>query len=97
MPEPGLIEPFVARLNSIGVQYLVTGSVAATVYGEPRAAHDIDLVVELSATHRDALPRVLPADEFRVPPTEVVLEESRREGRGHFNVIHHASGLKADF
>ncbi len=96
MPEPDLIELFVARLGEIGAHYLVTGSVAATLYGEPRATLDIDLVVELSAEHRDALPTIFPAEEFYVPPPEVVLDESRREGRGHFNIIHHASGLKAD-
>jgi len=96
MPEPDLIDLFVAPLGEIGAHYLVTGSVAATLYGEPRATHDIDLVVELSTEHQDALPRVFPADEFYVPPPEVLLEESRREGRGHFNIIHHASGLKAD-
>ena len=96
MPGPDLIELFVARLGEIGADYLVTGSVAATLYGEPRATHGIDLVVELSAEHRDALPTVFPAEEFYVPPPEVVLEESRRAGRGHFNIIHHASGLKAD-
>lgn len=96
MPEPDLIELFVARLAQMGARYLVTGSVAATLYGEPRATHDIDLVVELSATHRDALPAVFPGEEFYVPPPEVVLEESRRAGGGHFNIIHHASGLKAD-
>ena len=51
MPEPDLIELFVARLGEIGAHYLVTGSVAATLYGEPRVTHDIELVVELSATH----------------------------------------------
>jgi hypothetical protein len=96
MPEPDLIELFVTRLGEIGARYLVTGSVAATLYGEPRATHDVDLVVELSAEHRDALPRVFPAEEFYVPPPEVILEESRREEHGHFNIIHHASGLKAD-
>ena len=96
MPEPDLIELFVARLREVGADYLVTGSVAATLYGEPRATHDIDLVVELSAAHRDALPSAFPAEEFYVPPPEVILEESRRQGRGHFNIIHHASGLKAD-
>ena len=45
MPDPDLLELFVARLDAIGVRYLVTGSIAATLYGEPRATHDIDLVV----------------------------------------------------
>ena len=96
MPEPDLIELFVARLGEIGAHYLVNGSVAATLYGEPRATHDIDLVVELSATHRDALPGIFPAEEFYLPPPEVIRQESQRENRGHFNIIHHASGLKAD-
>jgi hypothetical protein len=78
MPEPDLIELFVARLGEIGADYLVTDSLAATLYGEPRATHDIDLVVELSAEHRDALPTVSPAEEFHVPPPEVILDESRR-------------------
>jgi hypothetical protein len=96
MPEADLLELFVGRLDEIGVNHLVTGSVAATLYGEPRATHDIDLLVELSEAGRDALPRAFPADEFYLPPPEVVLLESEREGRGHFNIIHHASGLKAD-
>jgi hypothetical protein len=74
MPEPDLIELFVARLGEIGAHYLVTGSVAATLYGEPRATHDIDLVVELSGEHRYALPKVFPAEELYVPPPEVILE-----------------------
>jgi hypothetical protein len=96
MPEPDLIELFVARLEALGARYLVTGSVAATLYGEPRATHDIDLVVELSAAHREALPSAFPVEEFYLPPPEVVRLEGEREGRGHFNIIHHASGLKAD-
>ena len=96
MPEADLLELFVVRLEEIGASYLVTGSVAATLYGEPRATHDIDLVVELSEAGRDALPRAFPAADFYLPPPEVVLLESRREGRGHFNIIHHGSGLKAD-
>ncbi len=73
MPEPDLIELFVARLNAIGAHYLVTGSVAATLYGEPRATHDIDLVVDLSAEHRATLATAFPADDFYVPPPEVLL------------------------
>ena len=44
MPEADLIELFVLRLEELGARYLVTGSVAATLYGEPRATHDIYLI-----------------------------------------------------
>jgi len=96
MPEPDLLELFVGGLAEIGVSCLVTGSVAATLYGEPRATHDVDLVVELSEADCDALPAAFPASRFYLPPPEVIRLESRRDGRGHFNIIHHASGLKAD-
>jgi hypothetical protein len=78
MPEPDLLELFVERLEEMGASYLVTGSVAATLYGEPRATHDIDLVVELSAAHQLALPRVFPAPDFYLPPPEVVRRECER-------------------
>ena len=77
MPEPDLLTLFVARFEELGATYLVTGSVAATLYGEPRATHDIDLVVELSAAHCDALPRIFPTEEFYLPPPEVVRLENQ--------------------
>lgn len=36
MPEPDLIELFVGPLASEGIRYLVSGSVAAMLYSEPR-------------------------------------------------------------
>ena len=35
------------RLETSGFEYLVTGSIASIVYGEPRLTHDIDLVLHL--------------------------------------------------
>jgi len=39
---------------------------------------------------------VFSAASFYLPPPEVIAVETRREGRGHFNIIHTESGLKAD-
>ncbi len=80
----------------MGVPYFVTGSVASLTYGEPRLTHDVDLVLEL--TDRDAvrIEAAFPADEFYCPPEEVIRIETRRPRRGHFNLIHHATGFKAD-
>jgi hypothetical protein len=97
MPEPDLIELFALPLDRAGVRYLVSGSVAATLYGEPRATHDIDFVVFLRADDAPRLAAIFPAPQFYVPPAAVILQEVARESRGHFNVIHADSGLKADF
>jgi len=40
MPEPDLIELFVGPLEQLQVRYLISGSVAAMLYGEPRVTHD---------------------------------------------------------
>jgi hypothetical protein len=92
-----LVELFVQPLNQLGVQYLVSGSVAVMMYGEPRLTNDIDLVVFLRREDIPRLREVFPPPSFYVPPIEVILVEMARERRGHFNVIHSDSGLKADF
>ena len=97
MPEPDLIELFVEPLNRLQIRYLVSGSVAAMLYGEPRVTHDIDLVVHLRREHLDQLPKAFPAPDFYLPPLDVVAIEMARERRGHFNVIHSDTSLKADF
>ena len=45
MPEPELSLLFVRPLNQIGAHYIVTGSVAAILYGKPRLTNDVDFVV----------------------------------------------------
>jgi hypothetical protein len=45
MPEPELFLLFVHPFNRVGLRYIVSGSVAAIFYGEPRLTHDVDFVV----------------------------------------------------
>lgn len=97
MPEPDLIELFVQPLNRLGIRYLVSGSVAAMLYGEPRVTHYIDFVVFLRSEDVAHLAGAFPAPEFYVPPASVIVAEMTRDRRGHFNLIHSDSGLKADF
>ena len=47
MHEAELSLLFVRPLNQLGVRYIVSGSVAAILYGEPRLTHDVDFVVFL--------------------------------------------------
>ena len=97
MLEPDLIEMFVDPLQTAGIRYFISGSVAAMLYGEPRVTHDIDLVVFLRAADIAKLPQLFPAPEFYVPPAEVIAAETARQQHGCFNVIHADSSLKADF
>jgi len=93
-PEPFLV--FTQRLNSLGCRYMVSGGVAAIYYGEPRLTNDIDIIVAMKRQDVPALERAFPAEEFYRPPTEVMELEVGRSQRGHFNLIHHETGFKAD-
>ena len=96
MQERDLFLIFIQRLNRMNVRYMVTGSVASTAYGEPRLTHDVDLVLEISRLQISSLCEAFPLSEFYCPPEEVIVEEVQRARRGHFNIIHHESGFKAD-
>ena len=96
MPETDLIDLFVRPLTQEGIRYFISGSVAAMLYGEPRVTLDIDLVVLLRSTDIARLAVIFPSPAFYVPPVEVLTIEASRERRGHFNIIHAGSGLKAD-
>jgi hypothetical protein len=87
---------FTLRLDAAGIDYMVTGSVASMVYGEPRLTHDVDLVLALPLESVPALVDAFPEDEFYCPPAEVMRVEINRVQRGHFNIIHRDTGFKAD-
>jgi len=92
--EPYLI--FTRKLNELGVRYMVSGSVAAIYYGEPRMTNDVDIIVILRREDSRRLLGAFPAEEFYCPPLEVIESERSRDQRGHFNLIHQDSGFKAD-
>lgn len=93
MEQDELLRFAVEALNSLGLRYPVTGSIATVLYGEPRFSNGIDLVVMLAADRIEELCLAFPQPEFYISP-----ESARRavQRRGQFNIIHPASGLKLD-
>lgn len=92
--EPFLI--FTRKLNDLGLRYMVSGSVAAIYYGEPRLTNDVDIIVFLDRANVTKLASAFALEEFYCPPIEVIEAERLRDQRGHFNLIHHETGFKAD-
>src|SRR5262249_45992648 len=76
---------------------MVTGSVASSLQGEPRATHDIDLVVAPGEPAADVAARLKAA----FPDPDFYLDEAAvREAiasRGMFNLIDSREGDKVDF
>lgn len=91
-----LFRRFTHPLNELAIPYMATGAVAAIVYGEPRLTLDLDLVLELAPGKAAGFAAAFPAEEFYVPPLETIQREAERPEHGHFNLLHHGSGLRAD-
>ena len=96
MPPSDLFLLFTTPIESAGLRYMVSGSVASMAYGEPRLTNDVDLVLALDVDDVHELAAAFPLEHFYCPPEEVIALEARRPQRGHFNIIHHGTGHKAD-
>jgi hypothetical protein len=93
---PDVFLTFIRRLNLIQCPYMITGAAASIIYGEPRLTNDLDLVLDLKKADIHKFVQAFPLEEFYCPPEEVIIIEIGRPLRGHFNLIHHETGFRAD-
>jgi hypothetical protein len=96
MAETNLVRIFTDRLEQLRMRYMITGGIASVIYGEPRLTHDVDIVLEMERGKESGIVDAFPADEFYCAPIEIIRVEASRSHRGHFNIIHHDTGFKAD-
>ncbi len=81
-----------AILDRLGVRYAVGGSVASSLYGEPRATNDIDLGLDLKLSDIRPLLKALTPGWF-VEPGAV---ERATANNDMFQVLHEAELFKVD-
>lgn len=87
---------FIMPLDKAGIPYAIVGSVASSVYGEPRATNDVDLLIQIAPADVARLARAFPEEQFHVPPTEAIAVELGRPGGGHLDLIALETMMKAD-
>ena len=88
-----LLQRITGALATHSVPYMVEGSVASSVHGEPRTTQDVDIVIDPSRASLLAFVRSLPPDEYYVDE-DAALDAFAR--RSQFNVIDLRSGWKVD-
>jgi hypothetical protein len=89
-----LLKYAVACIESNDIPYLLAGSLASGVYGEPRHTLDIDIVIDLKMSQIDAVCTAFPPPEFYISRSAAI--EAIETGR-QFNVLNPPSGNKIDF
>lgn len=78
--------------EKLGVSYLISGSLASTLYGMVRTTQDSDIVAEMQMEHLQPFVSAL-QDEFYVDD-EMIAESI--QGNSSFNIIHRETMFKVD-
>ena len=94
MSQQALLERVITALDGADVPYMLTGSLVSSLQGEPRATHDIDLVIDVRRDDALRLTEALSAPDLYLDG-EATLEAVR--GRSVFNLIQSSTGDKVDF
>jgi len=88
-----IIKITATRLESEGIEYMLTGSMAMALYTQPRMTRDIDIVIKIQPEDAKKIARLF-EDDFYVD------EESVKKAavkKGMFNIIHNEAIVKVDF
>jgi hypothetical protein len=80
------------RLETAGIAFMLTGSMAMSYYAQPRMTRDIDLVVALAADQTEVVVRSFEADYYldRREISRAIAQRSM------FNLIHNETVIKVD-
>ena len=81
-----------AMLDRLGVAWVIGGSLASSIHGEPRSTQDVDFVAALSLQHVNPLIAAL-------EPAYYADADAMREAittSTSFNAIHVTAGFKVD-
>jgi len=94
MSQQELLKRLVDFLDGAQVPYMLTGSIASSLQGEPRSTHDLDVVVVLDRGSIAQLLKAFPLPEYYLDESDV---REAVENFGMFNLISVEEGDKVDF
>lgn len=94
MEQNDILRFAIDALERLQLRYMLVGSLASTMYGEPRMTQDIDMVIELELDQVRSFCEAFPPSDFYL--SEPAVRDAVRQ-RFQFNVLHPASGNKIYF
>jgi len=94
MSQQELLRKVIQALDQAGIQYMITGSLASSLQGEPRSTHDIDMVIAIQESEVHKLIETFPPPNFYLDE-DSILDAINRQSM--FNLIDVKVGDKVDF
>jgi hypothetical protein len=93
LPDPTAVAATVTRqLERLGIRYVIGGSFASSLHGEPRSTNDVDIVADLD--QRSAVDLVQSLGPEFYADRDAAIEAVR--SNASFNVVHVATAVKID-
>lgn len=94
MSQSELLSLLARKLNEAQIPYMITGSIASSIYGEPRLTHDIDVIVEIIEKDLERIAGLFPEEQFYFDADAARVAIRTRD---MFNVVDLNEGDKIDF
>jgi hypothetical protein len=94
MSQQELLRKVIEALDRNGIDYMITGSVASSLQGEPRSTHDIDMVVAIQKQAAAGLVEAFSSPDFYLDEQNIFNAITEQ---GMFNLIDLRNGDKVDF
>ena len=94
MSQSELLKKVIAVMEATGTPYMLTGSYASSLQGEPRLTHDIDLVVAITPSAVRSLLLEFPAPNYYLDERAIAEAIGRKS---QFNLLDIRNGDKVDF
>ncbi len=94
MSQQELLKKVIQALDQVGIQYMITGSLASSLQGEPRSTHDIDMVIAIEESQAHDLASAFPPPDFHLDEHSIFDAINRQS---MFNLIDSKEGDKVDF
>ncbi|MFZ2146469.1 MAG: hypothetical protein WAV28_04540 [Sedimentisphaerales bacterium] len=94
MSQQELLKTVIQILDQAGIEYMLTGSVASSLQGQPRATHDIDMVIAIEKSKAHELVEAFPSPDFYLDEHSIL---EAINSQSMFNLIEVKSGDKVDF
>jgi hypothetical protein len=94
MSQPELLKKVITVLETIDIDYMMTGSIVSSLQGEPRSTHDIDCVIALGKPVVDTFVKAFAKSKFYLDRDAII---DAIERQGSFNMLDTKEGDKVDF
>jgi hypothetical protein len=94
MLQPKLLKKVLAVLEENQIDYMITGSLVSSMQGEPRASHDVDIVINITSSSVPPLIKAFPSSQYYLSEKSIHEAIARKS---MFNLLDTTEGDKIDF